>query len=187
MKYRLEQDTDAQNPRTDYDNAGTMVCWHSRYTLGDKHDFDSPEDFDQWWKENGKGGVRLPLYLFDHSGITMNTTGFSCPWDSGQVGYIYATRDTILNEWGIAKRITPKARKQAADYLRGEVAVYDQYLTGDVWGFIVEDEDGAHLDSCWGFYGHDYAESEAQSALAACQKQALDEAKAIAAAEMHAP
>ena len=30
--------------------------------------------------------LMLPLYLYDHSGITMNTTGFSCPWDSGQVG-----------------------------------------------------------------------------------------------------
>ena len=26
-----------------------------------------------------------PLYLYDHGGITMNTTGFSCSWDSGQV------------------------------------------------------------------------------------------------------
>lgn len=32
--------------------------------------------------------LMLPLYLYDHSGITMNTTGFSCPWDSGQVGWI---------------------------------------------------------------------------------------------------
>ena len=36
--------------------------------------------------ESIDGFVFLPLYLFDHSGITMNTSGFSCPWDSGQVG-----------------------------------------------------------------------------------------------------
>ena len=35
--------------------------------------------------EQMDGMVILPLYLYDHSGITMNTCGFSCPWDSGQV------------------------------------------------------------------------------------------------------
>lgn len=25
------------NPRTNYDNFGRMVCWHSRYNLGDKY------------------------------------------------------------------------------------------------------------------------------------------------------
>ena len=33
------------NPRTDYDNLGKMVCWHSRYNLGDEHDYDEPRDF----------------------------------------------------------------------------------------------------------------------------------------------
>jgi len=27
------------NPRTDYDQLATMVCFHRRYTLGDDHDF----------------------------------------------------------------------------------------------------------------------------------------------------
>ena len=31
----IEQDGDACNPRTEYDNVGVMVCFHSRYTLGD--------------------------------------------------------------------------------------------------------------------------------------------------------
>lgn len=184
MKYRLEQDTDAENPRESFDNAGKMVCWHRRYNLGDKHSFDSPADFDQWWKENGDGGVLLPLRLFDHSGLSMSI-GYGAHefdpggWDSGQVGWIYATRETILKEWGKGNRITAKARKQAEDYLRGEVETFDQYLTGDVWGFIVEDDDGNHLDSCWGFYGSDYCEQEAKQALAHCEKHALAEANNI--------
>ena len=44
--------------------------------------------------------LMLPLYLYDHSGITMNTTGFSCPWDSGQVGWIYASKEDALREFG---------------------------------------------------------------------------------------
>lgn len=33
--------------------------------------------------------------------------------------------------------------------------MHNQYLLGDVWGFVVEDKDGEHLDSCWGFFGDD--------------------------------
>ena len=34
-------DTDPWHPRTDCDNFGTMVCFHSRYHLGDKHEYSS--------------------------------------------------------------------------------------------------------------------------------------------------
>lgn len=33
------------NPREDYDNLGTMVCWHRQYNLGDGHTYDDPADF----------------------------------------------------------------------------------------------------------------------------------------------
>jgi hypothetical protein len=38
------------------------------------------------------------------------------------------------------------------------VSVYDDYLTGNVYGFIVEERNGddwEEVDSCWGFYGDD--------------------------------
>ena len=40
----------------------------------------------------------LPLYLYDHSGLSMNTSGFSCPWDSGQVGWIYCNNEKALRQ-----------------------------------------------------------------------------------------
>lgn len=96
-----------------------------------------------------KGTVILPLYLYDHSGITMSTSSFSCGWDSGQVGWIYITKQQIEAEgW---------TTEQAKKYLEGEVETYDNYLTGNVYGYkvIKEDEDGDEedLDSCWGYYG----------------------------------
>lgn len=157
LTVKIFQDEDAESPRVDYDNAGKMVCWHNRYTLGDKHTFHDPEGFLEWWKENGKGGILLPLFLYDHSGLTMSTREFSCPWDSGQVGFIYATKETILKEWGKGK----KNFALAEEVLRGEVKTFDQYLTGDVYGYVVESPDGEHLDSCWGFYGAEYAKGEA--------------------------
>ena len=45
-----------------------------------------------------------------------------------------------------------------------EVKEYDDYLTGNCWGFIVEDESGEHLESCWGFLGDsDYCTEEMRS------------------------
>ena len=41
----LLEDDDPMDPRKDYEPFGKMVCWHSRYHLGDDHNFDTPEDF----------------------------------------------------------------------------------------------------------------------------------------------
>lgn len=112
----------------------------------------------------------LPLYLYDHSGITMSTSPFSCPWDSGQVGFIYATRRAVLKEWN-KKRMSPTLNEQATQVLLAEVKEYNQYLTGDVWGYIIEDDAGEQLDSCWGFYGAEYCKQAAEEALAAMKEK----------------
>lgn len=160
---KIIQDSDAESPRT-FDNFGVMACWHRRYNLGDVQPKESPEE---WLKENApKGSVVLPLYLYDHSGITMSTSGFSCPWDSGQVGVIVATPEAIRKSF-LVKRITKKVRERVIEWLKSEVKVYDLFLTNNVWGYTIEsvkdcsscghetkgDEDVD--DSCWGFFGDD--------------------------------
>jgi hypothetical protein len=152
---RIIRDQDPTNPR-DFDNLGTMACWHRMYNLGDVQPTILPDD---WISANvPKGSIILPLYLYDHSGITMNTTGFSCLWDSGVVGVIVATPDEIRH-YMAKKRITKNVREQALKILRLEVEIYDHYLTGNVWGFMidgVDDEDGSTVgESCFGFYGDD--------------------------------
>ncbi|HCX67884.1 hypothetical protein [Parvibaculum sp.] len=95
--------------------------------------------------------VILPLYLYDHSGITMNTTGFHCPWDSGQVGFIFVSLEDVRREYGV-QRVSGKLRRTVEDALRAEVDVYDDYLRGEVYGYVIE-RDGDHVDSCWGYFG----------------------------------
>lgn len=167
LTLELYRDNNPSNPR-DWDNVGTMVCWHTRYNLGDvngKKAYGDPSKFDVWWKTNGKGGVILSLYLYDHSGITMRTQPFSCPWDSGQVGYIYTTKETVIKEWGKNGKFTHSSKAKALKYLEAEVKTYDQYLCGDVYGYVIEDSQSQRIDSCWGFYGLDYAKQEAQTQL----------------------
>lgn len=101
----------------------------------------------------------LPLYLYDHSGITMSTGSFSCSWDSGQVGWIFTTASIIQHEWD-------GDWEHAERYLKGDVQTYSHYIEGAVYGFTVwEHEDTEHysegeeIDACWGFYGYDHKES----------------------------
>jgi hypothetical protein len=149
----IERDENPSNPRKEFDHLGTMVCNHRRYNLGDIQDGNphAPE-----------GSVWLGLYLYDHSGITMSWNPFSCRWDSGVVGVIYVTREDIIKEYGSD---SIDSRKRALECLKGEVKEYDQYLTGDVWGYVIKDEGDNHVDSCWGLYGRDYCVTEGESAL----------------------
>lgn len=107
--------------------------------------------------------IVLPLYLYDHSGITMNTTGFHCPWDSGQVGIIYVSKAKVLKEYG-KKVVTKAVREKALACLRQEVETYDLYLRGGFVGYVVEDADGEHIDSCWSFDDLDYCRQTAKNA-----------------------
>jgi hypothetical protein len=78
------------------------------------------------------GYVALPLYLYDHSGITMNTGGFGCPWDSGCVGLIVCDKETVDREFN-------GDRDKAADALRAEVKAYDDYISGNVYVLYAEE------------------------------------------------
>ena len=166
-------DEDAPNPRKEFDHLGTMVCFHRRYNLGDKNEFRSPQEFRDFLKEEKP--ICLPLYLFDHSGITMSTKSerFSAcdpqGWDWGMLGYIYVTKEDVRKEYGV-KRVTRKILDEVAKLLLAEVEEYDHYLTGNVYGYEItrrEQQAGKVLDSCWGFFGNpgDYVISEAKSII----------------------
>ena len=159
-----ESDLAIFNPR-DWDNLGTMVCFHKRYELGDKHNW-TVEEFINDLNEEIKHDriIALPLFLYDHSGITMSTAPFSCPWDSGQVGSILTTREDIKRMFGW-KRLTKKRRKKIIEILEQEVKTYDQYLTGDVWWYDIKDPNGEYVVICGGLFGFEYAKQEAESFL----------------------
>lgn len=170
--FKIEHDEYADSPR-EWGWLGTMVCWHRRYNLGDKHTHSDPQEFiatlayelgyrpvlgnykhQKALATIEKHCVWLPLYLYDHSGITMATTPFSDPWDSMRVGYIYATK-TAMRKTYKCKSVTKKIRALALQMLEGAVENYDQYIRGDVYRFTLEDLDNNIEVTMGGFYGHD--------------------------------
>jgi len=164
-KYKLEifDDLNPCSPR-EFDNLGTMVCFHRRYNLGDEtelksSDFSSWEELESYLYKEENALIAIPIFMYDHSGLWINTTGFSCPWDSGQVGYIYVSKEKVREDYG-CKRISKKLKEMIREMLCSEVDLYNDYLCGNVYGFTLTDKENAEeIDSSCGFYGTDYIEN----------------------------
>jgi hypothetical protein len=156
-------------PPWDADNFGKYAHWHRReyigntpptigqghYVDGEPH-FEYPQDFVDFAKKNG--WLYLPVALLDHSGwhIWVGDSSHWCDpggWDSGQVGFIYATPEKV-REWFSVKRITKKVRERALKLLEGEVKTLDDYYRGNVYGYkiVKSDDEDEVVDSCWGYY-----------------------------------
>lgn len=150
------------NPRNEFENLGTMISFHRRYELGDSNHGFKQEDYNSWEglrKAMEKMGyvVILPIYLYDHSGLSLSTSPFSCPWDSGQVGFIGVTREKLLKNFQVNK-VTKQIHEKAAAILEGEVQTQNDYLSGEIYGYKTF-EDGEEVDSCWGFFGDNFSEN----------------------------
>ena len=167
----IYHDDSSDNP-IDWDPLGKYICFHQRYNLGHQHDYDSPDEVRTYAKRTG--ALLYPLYLYDHSGITISLSPYSCPWDSGQVGYVLVEKEDAVKEFG-KKKLTDIVRKKVFKCIEGEVNTYDLYLMGEVYGYMIEDEAGSSIDSCWGYYGEvDSCIGEAQSHLDLMVKRKIE-------------
>lgn len=152
--YKIEQDQDAVNPRDEWDNLSTFYAVkNSRYMTGGKKDIEYTyrDDLDDEIKALRKAGA--VVVEFSHNAGTQ---------------YAVIDMDTIQKEYIKMGYSMRKAKYWARRCAQGEAETWRAWANGEVYGFIVEDEDGKHLDSCWGFYGWDgykEAESEAKSLI----------------------
>lgn len=160
VEFRVVYDNDPINPRTEFDHLGTILHWHPNYNLGERVEMSMVEQIMEQAERDG--WLWLPIYMYDHSGVTIQTTPFRCPWDSGQVGIICCTVAQANAHWQGAGNWT---LDQVMECFRAEIDEFDKYLRGEVYGFIVE-WNGETLDSCWGFIGDEedvWAEAKASA------------------------
>lgn len=181
-KITITQDECPESPR-EWSNLGIIAYKHSRYILGDelindpiewlceklnlselainriykKYNYVNSDIFEYLEGRFFNKFIALPLYIYDHSGITINTRGFSCPWDSGKFGWIYTTNEKV-KEMGLQK----SSREKLKEYMREEADTFDQYIQGDVYCYEIMDGNNKFIDSCCGFYGEETAISEAK-------------------------
>jgi hypothetical protein len=169
FKLEIHQDDDNESPR-EYDNLGTFITWDRGYNSPDTNDYRTPDDFLEAWHD-WPGGVLLPVFKFEHGGVAYRTTDFGDKWDSGQVGFIFASAEDIAKNWG--EKVTDSewfaqhygAGSSSTDAVLGilvaEVEEYSMWANGESYGYILSEWKGNHdgedeyeeIESCWGFLG----------------------------------
>lgn len=178
-----------ESPR-EWCNTARFVMAHGRYDVPDEVGV----DFDQYgsWREIADMLVEehgallvVPVYMLDHSGVTVSTGTFACDpqgWDSGQVGLAVILPDRWREMMGSEEFTEERGR----EVIEGEVKTYAQYLEGDVWiAGVLEPCEGCGteevVESVCGFYGSSYAEGEAEAMLEHAVAVKLEGAKDAAA------
>ena len=124
----------------------------------------------EWAKAQGALAI-APLFLYDHSGITIRAgrtvlvaedeltredaasrgrfMGDDAGWDTSMVGFAIITNEV----WEPCMGDTPVTEEKANEVIDSEVSVYASYLEGAVYGYVVAD-DTIFEESCWGYVGY---------------------------------
>lgn len=154
QEYELHVDYDEypDDPRL-WDNVGTMICQHKKYSFGD-HDEKHYDNFLNLLKKCGKTDdeieemcfgeqieflcnqenvCALPLYIYDHGGISMST-GSVDSWDSSAVGVIFVEQDDFIKKTGLIEKCW---KTDAERYLNSEIETYSNYLEGNVYQYTL--------------------------------------------------
>lgn len=160
---KIEQDESALDPRKEFNNLGIFLLSHRRYNVAnetniDLNDHKTPDSVLKAVEQEYGKCLILPVHMYDHSGVILNTTGFDCKWDSGQLGLIFVPYEKIRKEYSV-KRVTKKTFAIVKDNLITEVETYGAYLNGDVYGYVIINASNEETDSCWGYYGCDHEKS----------------------------
>ena len=161
LSIKIYEDTNAQSPEEEGDESLFLVGYHRNFTVTRDQIVtqgqcraiftrDPDEDEKQTAKEFTKKYHVFGLEAYIHGGVVLALSRegnfVDRQWDVSQLGAVFVSR----KEWKTAD----KARKAAL----GLIKYWNDTLSGNVYGYVVEDERGEHLDSCWGFYG-DYEDS----------------------------
>lgn len=101
----------------------------------------------------------MPVFIYEHSMISISTGSYGDPWDSGCAGFAYIEKSKYekmcgKDTWDI---------KLARQNIEMEVHTYDQYLQGDVYCYQDEkydvDTDSFESDeSCGSFYSDNWGD-----------------------------
>lgn len=137
LKRQLEADPDNASLRADAERAMSAFDYVSCM-------YDWPDETEDVLRPDI--AICLPIYMYDHSGLTVSHNPFGCRWDSGQLGWHYMTKDVL-------EQVFDGDIQHAEAYMDAQIKIYDDYLEGDVWMFVIEDEEGEDVFSCRGFYG----------------------------------
>lgn len=161
----IETDAETESPR-EYDPLGIMVTFHRSIDYNDMtpalkySDFNSLDAVKEHLINELGAVVVLPVYMLDHSGYVVSITPFAGhSLDSGQLGFIYTTREKMLKHRTF-KRLTKKLLEAAELELTGEIETLAQWLRDEAYGFVIDPDGDDDEEGCLEEYGGGYYDAE---------------------------
>ena len=76
------------------------------------------------------------VYSYEHGGITLSTTPFSCSFDGACAGFIYESKEALYAEYNV-KRITKKIKEKIEKRIKSELNELEQWANGEVCELIL--------------------------------------------------
>jgi hypothetical protein len=158
----IHYDQHAPDPRREFDHMGTILGWRNpRLCLGEEQastGYRTPTEV----LADLESRLALPIHCQPDGNLTTSDADDAEAIECSDA-VIYVAAEVLRREYSL-QRISRIAIENATRVLAGEVAEYGAYLAGQVFGFVVTDVGGDHLDSCWGYYGLAECESAAREA-----------------------
>ncbi len=188
ISVKLYVDAESESPRASFDHAGTLFYEGRDFDLSDKgahlpmtgtySTSRSDIELSARYVEL-QGGVALGVQIQDYG--SSGARAYAVDELEIANGLLWIDKETIEKEW--TAHGTPDPKTAALNCLKSEAEELDQYLSGDVFGYVIETADGdRHMDSCWGFYGQKYATEAAHEAAIHAANELASEIKSHAAA-----
>ena len=151
-KVTIEQDSDPISPSEYQDTSAFIVTTRNRYFQVEGPNGETAqtisENMADWEETHHVYKLNALIHSGVHLSITSDLKQYYMGFDSGQIGFVLITKDQ-------------SEIPHPFEYAEGRIETWNQYLSGDVWGFTIEDGDENNVDSCWGFYGFDTCKSAA--------------------------
>jgi hypothetical protein len=171
-KYKIEvvQDEMADSPDC-WGNEDAFVVYDHRQFYVKREGFD-PKEIGEHMENTGRlfydGYFVFPLYAYIHSGVALSVGNHDFPdarWDVSMSGWVLVKREKGMYRRARAFKLAEAITEE-----------WNQYLSGDVYGYKVsdmtgckDDEEGEVVHSCWGFYGdHEYCMTEGVAEAEGC-------------------
>lgn len=166
LNITIAYDTCPENPREE-DNLGWMIGFVNGVAVINEYDSPNPKRLDGGVDElmeilRADGMVEyVPLIYYGDNDLNFGKEEY---WDEDNFAIIAAFRRGIERDLGW-KRLTQERRLEIRKVLEDEVRTYMKYMRGEVYGFIIEHDNGDKVDACWGFYDIDECKKEAESVV----------------------
>lgn len=115
-------------------------------------------------KQDGEEiAVLLNVYMYEHSGRVLRASPFGDRWDSGQLGFFYATKSEIRAHYKV-KNVTAALMRLVEGRMKADLETYNAWIEGDVWCYHIYDGN-EFLESGCNYYGQDQCKQEAKKRL----------------------